>query len=347
MKFTNLNIYIITVVFFLQTIINEIIFNDIIKADFLYSLYNVIFALSYCAIITKVLYNYCNIIWHVFTILFLYCNKYLNLRKQIYYSYKFVYKQLMNITVWNGMCIKYNYRNSLKPFITLSSIYNIFDNASEIIINYIKNKISINQLVHISCLLNIILIILNFKINDTKTYYNTQYFDLLSKKFIIIFSYSIVCNFLYISDTLTEIIKKSSYIYLFILQLCVNICAYKNYIKYFLLLLPLFLIVSKFVVKSNIMLISVTNNIQFPILYILCLQYSTNGRIYILNICSIMVPTVVDYLSLTNEYVNIIIILLYAVLYYIYDTININIKTEIQHDEENSIKNNIDIIINE
>ena len=82
MDFTNMNICLTTIVFYLQTIINDIVFTDVIIIDFNYSLYNILFSLSYCAIITKVCYKHCNIIWHFLTIVFMYCYKYLHLKKQ-------------------------------------------------------------------------------------------------------------------------------------------------------------------------------------------------------------------------------------------------------------------------
>ena len=349
MNFTNLNICLTTTVFYVQTIINDILFDDVITieySDFKYSLYNILFSLSYCAIITKVCYNHCHIIWHCLTIIFMYGNKYLKLNLQIYFSFKFLYKQLMKITIWNGMCIKYNYRNALKPFITLSSILNIFENTSTIIISLIKHKLTTITWIHIGCFLNIVLIFMNFKINETKIN-NTPFFDLLSKKVIIAILFSFTCNLLYYCDNLNDKITYISIGSLFLLQFCVSFSASKNNIKFILVLFPIFLSLTKCLTKSKIMLNSVTNNIQLPIIYILCLQYNTNGIIYLLNICCIIIPTVIQYLSFTNEYINFCILLLSPLLYYIYNILNLNIKKEIQRDEENSIKNNIDIILNE
>ena len=346
MRFTNPIIYLIFSLFYIQTIINEIIFIDKIESDFIFSLYNILFSLSYCAIITKVLYSYCHIIWHTLTIIFLYTFKYFTIRKEIFLSYKYLYLKLMNITVWNGMCIKYNYRNSLKPFIALSSIYNIFDNSKNYLVNLFVKKIENSLLVHISCILNILLIYLNYKINDTK-HTNTIYFDLISNKFIMMFLFSGVTNFIYFSDNLNNDFNLQLYISIFILQNYINICAYKNSIKYIIISLPVFILLIKVYVKSQIMLESTYNNIVLPILYILSMQYHSNGRIYTLNICYIILPTIVGYVNIKNEYMNCLNIVLYGILYYIYEIIKINIKKENQHYEENSIKNNIDIIINE
>ena len=346
MRFTNPIIYSLFTLLYLQTLVNELIFIDRIESDFIFSLYNILFSLSYCAIITKVLYSYCHIIWHSLTIIFLYTFKYFTVRKQFFCSFKYLYLKIMNITVWNGMCIKYNYRNSLKPFIALSSIYNILDNTKTNVINFLHGKIEISSLIHISCVLNILLICFNYKLNDTK-HTNTLFFDLLSKKFILMFLFSSITNFIYISDNLNTYIDLRLYISIFILQNYINTCAYKNSIKLLFISLPVFLLFTKFYIKSQIMLTSIYNNIGLPILYILCIQYNPNGRIYALNICYIMVPTIIEYIHIQSEYINCFNIILCGILYYIHDVVQLNIKKEIQHDEENSIKNNIHIIINE
>lgn len=346
MKFTQLNIYAMYILFYVQTIINDILIKDSIDTDFLLCTYNCIFALSYCAIITKVLYSYCNIIWHMLTIAFLYTYNYLDMNNQLLYSYKYLFHKFMSITVWHGVSVKYNYLTSLKPIFTLSCIYNILENSKiyfvDILSNYIENK----NLIHMSCFLNIILSLFNFKIIHIN-HSNTLFFDLFSKKFIVLFvfvlSYKIIVN----CDSLENTSYIGVYIILFIIKMYINTCAHKKFITGIIYSLPVFMIISKLFLKSYIYLNSITNSVQLPIMYLVCMQYNSNGFIYSLNIITIILPSIVDLIIRKHILWNMLIILLSISLYYVYEIIQLNIKKEIINNEENSIKNNIDIIINE
>lgn len=346
MIFTKLNIYCISVLFYLQTVINNILFDDTFQVNFIFSLYNICFSLSYCAIITKFVYNKCNILWHILTIAFIYSYTFFELKMSVFSSFNYIYKKFMNITIWNGMCLKYNYRNSIKSFITLSSILTVLENSKVFLVKSIRQKISNSNLKHFSCLINCLLIIFNLQIKNTKES-NTLFFDLFSKKVIILFLFATIYNVIFFCDNLTDEISIVIYISVLVLQLFINYCAYNNYTKYILITMPVFLMISQLFIKSNTLKTTITNNIQLPIIYILCIQYNINGLIYALNISTIIIPTIIEYCMIQNIYINCFVFLLYIVLYYVYDIIKLNINKEIQTDEENSIKNNIDIILNE
>ena len=347
MNFSKRCIFLYVSIFYFQNVLNELLFKKN-QTDFAFSLYNIIFSLSYCAIITKVLFNHCNIIIHCMATIFIYMNKYIVVSPEIISSYKFLYKQFSNITVWNCMCVRYNYRNSLKPFITLSSIYNLLDITESRVVNLLLSfeMISI-YIVHINCFMNVILIILNLKIKERETKSNVTYFDLISKKFVVLFIFTVLCNFLFFSEVLSEFWNMKVGLSLFIFHNLVSFCVFKTKYVYFVSLLPIFLVYTKYYMNSGVLLKYIINITYLPILYMVCLQYRINGRIYALNICYIMVPTIIEYLEVRNEYINYLIAPIAFFLYNINEIIKLNIQKEIETIEENSIKNNIDIIINE
>ena len=123
-----------------------------------------------------------------------------------------------------------------------------------------------------------------------------------------------------------------------IIQLYICICAYFKNIKLYFLLIPTLLLIP----------ISYTyENVLNSIIHLVSLNYKSNSRLYCYNLIFIIIPCIFEYINMKYKFIKYFNILLFPFVYGIYNLYIKDINKEKLIIEENSIKNNINIIINE
>lgn len=319
-----MKIMINTLLFYFQILLLNNQFNtENIETNYLNLVYPVIFSMSYTAIITKVDYKLCNVLCHSLLIVFLYTYKYLVFKEEVFPSLIFVFEQLMKIDLWNRLSIKYDYLTSFKPFITYGSILTILDKYKHDIMLNLPTVIEIYN-IHILAAVTVCIICLCLFQEQSSN--EGEHFDLVSKRNTLLGVYSI-CSTLIVLNTTRE---------LYFYQAFSLLCAYKNYSKLYFLSLPLSTYVSP-------------QNFTQMFFYFTSLKYNVKSRLYCYNIVLLVCPSISVFIgnSYSMGYIKYAGLMLYPIVWLLYKMYRSDYQNEQNICEENSIKNKIDIIINE
>ena len=340
-------IYIIiyTLILYSQTTINKLLLIDrIIEKHSVYNIaYPTLFSLSYCAIITKVKYNYCNILFYILLLIFHYTYHFLDINKYIFNSVVYIFDKLTLINVLSEVITQSNYKIVFRNTILFGSFYNILLNFQDILIHKLKE---INNFNYIHSGIIILIIILNLVNKNKHNILKDKYFDLASRRFLLISGYGIIHLILDIFN-MTDIDFIISIISYVLFQKLIVICSIKNLTKLYIVYTPfLIFILNRFV--SSIYISNLNNNIIYiTIVGLTTINQQLNSRLYCFVCMFIILPTIIENLYYYHKNIEYLSILLYPILNHIHNIYLNDIEFEKNNIEENSIKNNVDIIINE
>jgi len=346
----NIDTLVYVVCYGIQNALHTQIFDCTQDVTYMWLLYVNCFAMAYSSIITKVNYKYCNALTHGMYILFMYSYKYLEVNSDIFSSIDFIFSKLLFVTIGNELSLKYTLHESIKKYMICLCASNIFYNyRSNLLATLNTFIIDPHIYIHISCILNIIIITTNiFFHNIINCSRRLSHFDALSKKFFILFMYSVTFNIidnLKLSDK--PIVQYMEYIgsatvYVYLL-LCVSI-KNKAFIYYSF---PFIIYTSQYIILSEAIQRSLYGIINITIVYTNLHSYQINSRLYAYNAIFIFTQSLISFFNIQNEYISTISICLLPFLIKLYRMYEKDVYYENIYNEENGIKNNIDIIINE
>ena len=251
------------------------------------------------------------------------------------------------INVFNELIIRSDYKTIFKNIILFGSIYNILLNCQPLIIEQIKDSIYSNSnLKHIHSGLIILIIFLNFINQKEQSSNKDKYFDLASRRFLLTSGYGIIHFILNIFN-----IKEKKYIVTLIsyilFQKLIVVCSLKHLTKLYIVYTPFMIfILNKFV--NSIYISNLNNNIIYmTIVGLTTINQQLNSRLYCFVFMFIILPAIIENLYYYHKNIEYLSILLYPILNHIHNIYLNDIEFEKNSFEENSIKNNVDIIINE
>lgn len=301
------------------------------------------FSICYMTLNTSTKYKFINYFIHIFLSIFLFVSSYFS--EQLNTSIILFTKDILIYTVgWNTLCIHSTVKESYFKFI----LYGIFNNLILSSTNYInKLEISKTLLLTLVSVLNVICLMYIKIIGKTDDFIRKKYFiDIFSPRlwYMVIFS-----TFCYILSTPFEktLDKSSSYAVTFTSQYVFIQLSKRNYQKILFYFIPiLYAILFNLKYNFNILLLNV---LAIPTKTYLFIAYESRQRIYIACIdvivkyVTLYVNTFIDY----NIYYNALFIVFFPLMHIFYKCYRADIKSEESLIEENYLKNNIDIIINE
>ena len=299
------------------------------------------FLISYLSVKTKIFYKYIHIFLHILLITLNYTNKYISSFNHLFTVslYICIYNLLKYCCIWNIFSNVSNLKN-IYGFI----LFECFNNIINICYNksYIIFSSTLYTIFHILC------IIICYQIHKLPDKDNIIYFDFISRNILMLLIHNI-CTELYLENT--EFLVTQTNVLFYLLGIIYGIILSKINPKIYFLSVPLIVIILYNFYSSNVYSVFL-NMLCMPIKFIMYAPYSLDGRIYAIVSTDILIKISLSYIkqffSIQYFVTQIILYVAWTCSMFFLSNIHIyNINYIDKSIEENNLKNNIDIIINE